>query len=156
MHIQRKCCFPFWKNSTSVFSARLSSFSPQNPCSSFLLFLVLGLVPGLRRSAPAQASQGSGRLVTSFLSPSTCVSTLSPDVGIVLFLLLQRDEATWWYWGKSLQGRRLIRDATLLTPSTLTLPDTFPHLKPGPALNSRPQPAPSQGRQRATSATLTP
>lgn len=108
MHIQRKCCFPFWKNSTSVFSARLSSFSPQNPCSSFLLFLVLRLVPGLRRSAPAQASQGSFRLVTSFLSPFTHVSTLSPNLGIVLFFLIQRDEATWWYWGKLLQGRRSV------------------------------------------------
>lgn len=53
--------------------------------------------PSLHRSAPAQASQGSFRLLTSFLSPFTHVSTLSPNLGIVLFFLIQRDEATWWY-----------------------------------------------------------
>ena len=66
-----------------------------------LLFLPLVSGSGAR-PRPQQVSTHpgfSGLLQAShlFLSPSTCVSTLFPNVGIVLFLLLQRDEATWWY-----------------------------------------------------------
>ena len=102
LHIQRKCFFFILENpSISVFSAMLSPFCSQNHRRLLFLPLVSGSGAFPRLPWVSTRPGCSGLHLPAGLSPLYSVlpplsPTLSPNVGTILFLLLQRGETTWW------------------------------------------------------------